>query len=575
MNVGIGSRPVTATANEFGAFLVTRGVLDRTALERAIRWQDERNAGLIQVLTSLGLIPERELAALLSEFLSIPQIHAGELPEDLPVEGRLSSAFLRQAGALPVAETSDRVILAVVDPFDTFVRQSLAAKLGKPVELRIAVRSEIEAAIDRLFAEGRSRLSEIVEGLDKETPEDADDEERLRDLASEAPVIRLVNLLVRRAVEMRASDVHVEPYPNRLRVRYRIDGVLRDVEAPPAALRSAVLSRIKIMARLNIAERRLPQDGRIKLIVQGKEIDLRVSIIPTMHGESAVLRILDGSEGVYRLEELGFTAEQTGALRQLLRRPNGVVLVTGPTGSGKTTTLYASLLELNRPDRKIVTVEDPVEYQLEGINQIQVKPQIGLKFADVLRSILRHDPDIIMIGEIRDLETAQIAVQASLTGHLVLSTLHTNTAAASVTRLLDMGVENYLLTSTVAGVVAQRLVRRLCEHCREPQVATPELLHQLGLGNLGGRTTTLYRPIGCDQCDGSGYLGRSCVAEILVMDETMQTLVLRNASARELTKAAADAGMVTMYQDGMAKALAGITSADEVLRVTTDTGAGL
>ena len=397
------------------------------------------------------------------------------------------------------------------------------------------------------------------------------DVERLKDLASEAPVIRIVNQLITKAVEARASDVHIEPFENSLRIRYRIDGILEATEAPPFRMVAAIVSRIKIIARLNIAERRLPQDGRTKLIVHGIPIDLRVSTMPTMHGESVVLRILDNQAATLDLKGLGIRGQNLERYLDVLQRPHGVVLVTGPTGSGKTTTLYASLLQINDSSKKIVTVEDPIEYQLEGINQIQVKPGIGLDFASVLRSVLRHDPDIILIGEIRDVETAEIAIQAALTGHLVLSTLHTNNAASAVTRLRDMGVEEYLLTSTLSGVVAQRLVRTLCVHCREKHPALPEIVKQLDLErHAAGERVMLYRATGCERCNGSGYFGRTSIAETLVITDPIRQLILRRTESMALHRAAVEAGMKTMFDDGIQKALSGITTIEEVLRVTRD-----
>jgi general secretion pathway protein E len=397
------------------------------------------------------------------------------------------------------------------------------------------------------------------------------DLQQLKELASEAPVIRLVSLVITNALDMRASDIHVEPFENRLAVRYRVDGVLHDVESPPKRLAAAVISRIKIMANLDIAERRLPQDGRIRLRVQGKEIDLRVSTVPTMHGESVVMRILDKGGVALDFHKLGFMEDTLKDFIDVLMQPHGILLVTGPTGSGKTTTLYTALDRLNQPDVKILTVEDPVEYQMVGINQIQVKPQIDLTFANALRSIVRQDPDVIMIGEIRDLETAQIAVQSALTGHLVLSTVHTNDAASTVNRLLDMGVDDYLLTSTVVGILAQRLVRKLCAHCREPYQALPEMVEQLGISKLaGGGDVTLYRGKGCQHCSNTGYTGRFCILEMLPMSDPLRTLVMKHATSGELKAEAQRGGMVTMYEDGMRKALAGNTTFEEVLRVTRE-----
>ncbi|MBP7327422.1 MAG: Flp pilus assembly complex ATPase component TadA, partial [Alicycliphilus sp.] len=396
--------------------------------------------------------------------------------------------------------------------------------------------------------------------------------EHLRDLASEAPVIRLVNTIIGRVIELRASDIHLEPFDDGLHVRYRIDGVLHPGEVVPAAQGAAVSSRVKLLAHLDIAERRLPQDGRIKTRVKGRELDLRVSTVPTVHGESVVMRVLDRASVRLSLEDMGFEKDTLARFNQLIHRPHGILLVTGPTGSGKTTTLYAALAKLDSVSQKIITVEDPVEYQLEGINQIQVHSQINLTFANALRSILRQDPDIIMIGEMRDGETAQIAVQSSLTGHLVLSTLHTNTAASAVVRMQDMGVERYLITSTVNGVLAQRLVRRLCPHCKTPVQPDPALLQSSGLGRFLSGGAPVYEARGCDHCRGTGYQGRTAIHELLVVDEAMRSAILQGLDASALQSIAVKAGMYTLYDDGLRKVAAGVTSLDEVLRATQDQG---
>ena len=552
-----------------GRLLLERGKIDHAALERAERAQADSGERLDRVLTRLGLVGERDMAEALAEQLALPLAAAEDYPEAPLFEEALPVKFLKASQVLPIADGAETVTLAMADPLDDYAAQAVALRLGRPVNRCVAVFADLENALERLYAEGKSAIDQIVEASEQDDADSTDaDVARLRDLASEAPVIRIVNLLIAKAVEARASDIHIEPYEARLRVRYRVDGVLREVDAPPARLRAAVISRIKIMAQLNIAERRLPQDGRIKVVVRGKEIDLRVSTLPTLHGEGVVLRILDRDGVVLDFPSLGFDADNLARYLKLLERPNGILLVTGPTGSGKTTTLYTSLMYLNSPEKKILTVEDPVEYQLTGVNQIHVRPKIGLTFAHALRSILRQDPDIIMIGEIRDLETAQIAVQAALTGHLVLATLHTNTAAATITRLLDMGVENYLLTSTVIGIVAQRLVRRLCHDCREAYDVLPELAERIG--NDGGDAETLYRTVGCKSCGGSGYFGRSAVLEVLAVDDEIRRLVLHHAESRELHKAAVAAGMRSMYADGLAKARGGETSLEEVMRVTSD-----
>jgi len=415
----------------------------------------------------------------------------------------------------------------------------------------------------------------IADGLDGTEVGNEDDIERLKETASEAPVIRLVNMIIQKAVEARASDIHIEPFEGQLKVRYRIDGVLQDVEAPPARSTLAVISRIKIMAKLNIAERRLPQDGRIPLRIQGKELDLRVSSVPTMHGESVVMRLLDKASIRFDFDILGFDGTPRDRLLKVLDQPHGIILVTGPTGSGKSTTLYTALSRINTPESKIITVEDPVEYQLTGVNQIQVKPQIGLTFSTALRSIVRQDPDIIMIGEMRDLETAHIAVQSALTGHLVLSTLHTNNAAGGVSRLLDMGVEDYLLTSTVNGIVGQRLVRRLCSKCRVAYVPSPEIIQKLysaiktqNIEVSNAERLTIFKPQGCVECGNTGYFGRLAIAEVLLMSETLRQTILRHATATEIQRIAQNEGMASMYEDGMRKVLAGLTTLEEVIRVT-------
>jgi len=468
-------------------------------------------------------------------------------------------------------EDEQGLTVAMANPTDDYVLAALRLATGKAVWPRVAMPSEWEAAFERLYGSGRSAMGQIVDSIGlADNLTDEEQIQHLKDLASEAPVIRLVNLMTARAVESRASDIHIEPFENRLKIRYRVDGVLREVESPPSRLSAAVISRIKIMAKLNIAERRLPQDGRIQLRAQGKEIDLRVSTVPTLWGESVVMRILDKASVVLDFAKLGFSSRTLKRFLDVLHQPHGIILVTGPTGSGKTTTLYTALQTINTPERKILTVEDPVEYQLEGVNQIQVKAQINLTFANALRAIVRQDPDVIMIGEMRDVETAGIAVQSALTGHLVLSTLHTNDAAGSITRLLDMGVEDYLLTSTINGILAQRLVRLLCTQCRQPYPALPELADELRLYRFSdGRDITLYKPIGCEQCGGTGYRGRAAIMEFLMMSDPLRRMVLKHADAGELQATAQKEGMDTMYEDGLRKAVAGLTTIEEVLRVTS------
>ncbi len=552
--------------------LASRGLLSDAALERVGRLQRESGERIDLIAAKLGLISDRDLAQAYSQLLGSPVLTPADFPPEPIAAERLRAAFLKRARVIPIAETDSAVVTAMADPLDDATARAVEFAIGKSVARRAALPADIDAAHERLYGGGRSTIDQIYEAAgERDDTERASDLERLKDLASEAPVIRLVNTLITRAVEMVASDIHLESTETDLRVRYRIDGMLREMETPPARLRSAIISRIKIMAKLNIAERRLPQDGRIRLAVRGKEIDFRVSTTPAIHGESVVLRILDRSSLSLDFAALGFDDTQLPQFMDCLMRPHGIVLVTGPTGSGKTTTLYAALTQLNSPDRKILTAEDPVEYVLAGINQVQMNADIGLTFATALQSFLRQDPDIMMIGEIRNLETAQIAVQAALTGHLVLSTVHTNDAASAMTRLLDMGIENYLLNSTVNAVIGQRLVRRLCERCREPYEPAPELVATLDLGAADrDGPVSLYRPKGCLACNGLGFAGRTMILELMVMNDSIRTLVLRRAEAREVQSEAIRGGMQTMYGHGMRKALAGITTIEEVFRVTRD-----
>ena len=551
--------------------LLARGRLKEADYGRARRLHEESGGSFIGLLTRIGLSSERDVAEASSEVLGLPLVLAKDCPEAPPPNVQLSVRFMKQQHLCPLAETETTVDLLVADPQDRYPVDAVAMATGRAVQVKVGIRSEIDDLIERYYGQGRSAMGAIVESVGDETARDEDDVEHLRDLASEAPVIRLVNLLIQRGVEARASDIHIEPFENRLKVRYRIDGVLEEAESPPANLTAAVISRVKIMARLNIAERRLPQDGRIMLRVQGKELDLRVSTVPTSHGESVVMRILDRENIVFDFKSLGFTDQFLRQFLDVLELPHGILLVTGPTGSGKTTTLYTALSQINTPDVKIITVEDPVEYQLEGVNQIQAKPQIGLDFATALRSIVRQDPDVIMIGEMRDLETAKIAIQSALTGHLVLSTLHTNNAAGGVTRLLDMGVEDYLLTSTVNGILAQRLVRRLEPTHAERYEPTPEVIEEFGLRRLQPEGTIyLYRPKPSAAAP-TGYAGRTTIMEFLVMSEPLRRLVMQHAGMSELEAQARSEGMRTMYEDGLIKAMQGVTTIEEVLRVTQET----
>ena len=551
------------------AFMVKKGRVKEADLARARRLHEEsEDDSFLSLLTKLGLVSERDLAESVAELLRLPLLAAKDFPEAPPPNVQVSVRFLKQHHIVPIAESETEVGLLVADPADVYPLQAVELATGRKAIVSVGLRSEIDDLIERYYGQGRSAMGTIVETLSDENARGEDDIEHLRDLASEAPVIRLVNLIVQRAVEQRASDIHIEPFENRLKVRYRIDGVLHEVESPPAASTAAVISRVKIMAKLNIAERRLPQDGRIMLRVQGKELDLRVSTVPTAHGESVVMRLLDRETVVLNFDKLGFSDHFMWRFNKVLEQPHGIILVTGPTGSGKTTTLYTAMSKLNTPGVKIITVEDPIEYQIEGINQIQAKPQIGLDFNNALRAIVRQDPDIIMIGEMRDLETARIAIQSALTGHLVLSTLHTNNAAGGITRLLDMGVEDYLLTSTVNGILAQRLVRRLEPVHAERYLATPEEIQKFGLRKFHpDGEIYLYRPRP-SELSPTGYLGRTTIMELLLMDDEIRRAVMRHAGMEEIERLARRSGMHTMYDVGIAKALRGETTVEEVLRVT-------
>jgi len=556
--------------DEVCTYLIESGRLKKADLNRAEVFREQNGGDLITLLVRLGLVSERDVAEAESSLLELPLISMADLPDEAPDIGKLSLRYLKQNLLLPVSISDTDMVVVMANPRDEFALKALAMASGKSISPQVGVASEIENGIEKLYGGGRSAMGQIIDTLGEGEDDALEDVEHLRDLASEAPVIRLVNLIMQRAVEARASDIHIEPFENRLKVRYRIDGVLQEVEAPPASSTAAVISRVKIMARLNIAERRLPQDGRIMHRVQGKELDLRVSTIPTSHGESVVMRILDRESIVLDFDALGFDEGLKKEFVRDLEMPHGIILVTGPTGSGKTTTLYTALNQINTPARKIITVEDPVEYQLEGINQIQAQSSIGLDFAHALRAIVRQDPDVIMIGEMRDLETARIAIQSALTGHLVLSTIHTNDAAGGITRMLDMGVEDYLLTSTVNAILAQRLVRTLGQGARETVQLLPEVAAEMGFGGfLDQDSYTVYRPVASEE-NPTGYYGRTTILELLQMSDSIRRLIMQQATSGEIHEQAVSQGMRTMYQDGLIKCLQGVTTLEEVLRVTQE-----
>lgn len=553
---------IASAERSFIEALVERGSLSEAAGGRTLRAAAETGECIVGALVKLGYLSESAAADAQAQHLGLERVSNSDFPSAAIELSDVSRYFLREHEAVPLQIHDNELVVAVWNAFDDFTRSALAFACESPVIQRLSTRTEIEVALRMLYPvgepDGERGASGSAAFLDDEV-------EQLRDLASDAPVIRLVQRLISDAVARRASDIHFESTEAGLQVRYRIDGLLQNIERLALALRDATVSRLKIMASLNIAERRLPQDGRIRVTVQGKDIDFRVATTPTLHGESVVLRILDRQEVSLDFETLGFEPELVRTLRQAISKPHGIVLVTGPTGSGKTTTLYAALKELHTPEKKILTIEDPVEYTLVGVNQVHVKPQIGLTFASALRAFLRQDPDIMMVGEIRDRETAEIAIQAALTGHLLLSTLHTNSAAAAVTRLLDMGIDDFLLTSTLNLIVGQRLVRRLCGHCRTACAVSAEIRHRF---ELPADADSLYRAPGCEQCDGTGYLGRIAVIEILELSGAIQKLVLTRADAGAIERQAVEDGMRTLFRHGVERALNGDTTLEEVLRVT-------
>jgi general secretion pathway protein E len=541
-----------------GEMLMERKLITKEDLDRALELQKERGDKIGKTLVDLGFIAMRDVLAALSDQLHVPLVTIEGPPSASKEAETLSPRFLRQFKILPLSREDHTLTLAMADPLDFETMSSVRSCTGLKVSPVLAPEQEILDAIDKYFGE-----SAKAEGdLDPDSAQASEDLEHLRDMASEAPVIRLVNAIVAQAVEKRASDIHIEPFEKEFRVRFRVDGVLYNQESPPREMKAAMISRVKLMAKLNIAERRLPQDGRIKVKTLGREVDLRVSTLPTLFGESVVMRLLDRSAtDFYDLGKLGFDAHMLQRMEFYTALPHGIFLVTGPTGSGKSTTLYSALKRINQSDKKIITIEDPVEYQMDGINQIHVNPQIGLTFAQGLRHIVRQDPDVIMVGEIRDRETADIAIRSSLTGHFVYSTLHTNDAPSAITRLTDMGVENYLITSSLVSVLAQRLVRVICKHCKRPDGIriAPD-----------GQEVQSYRGAGCEHCFGSGYSGRVGIFELMELNEEIRRMIMKNADAADITHAARRNGMRSLREDGWMKVANGVSTADEVMRVTQE-----
>jgi general secretion pathway protein E len=551
-----------------GEILIAKGLLQADELEKGLALQRERGERLGRLLVEMGMVAARDVISAIAEQLEVPFVGAKQFPEFPPLLESVSGRFLRQFKVLPLEVSEEELRIAMSDPLDSETVSALRHSTGKRVTVCIAEEQEILTALSQHYPEESIEEAEPI----ADVTYDEQSLEHLRDLASEAPVIRMVNQLISQAVERSASDIHLEPMERTFQVRYRLDGVLHSVDAPAREMQAAIISRVKLMAKLNIAERRLPQDGRIQLKILGRDVDLRVSTLPTLHGESVVLRLLDRSEsGRYELKSLGFPASLMDKMERFSKLSYGMVLVTGPTGSGKSTTLYSTLKRINSAERKVITIEDPVEYQIEGVNQIHVNPQIGLTFVSGLRHIVRQDPDVIMVGEIRDRETADIAIRAALTGHLVLSTLHTNDAPSSITRLTDMGIEKFLISSSVVAVLAQRLVRILCSHCKQSEDVSREWLRALGFSGGNGAAANravISKAVGCEACNHTGYRGRMGIFELMEMSESLRSGVVAGSDAGTLARSARDSGMKTLLEDGYQKIVDGLTTPEEVLRVT-------
>jgi general secretion pathway protein E len=565
-----------ANSKYSGELLLEKGLITEEQLVKGLEAQKEKEGRLGEILCQQKALGEEACLQALSEQLEVPfEAHLEQIELDLELIKNVPINFAKQYELLPVSREGNRVRVATSDPLNLYPLQDLGRLLSAEVEPVLAAGRSIIAAINRVYdrasstAEGvMGDLEEGVSGLDALT-QGLEEPEDLLDVSDEAPIIRLVNSLLFQAVKERASDIHIEPFEKDLVVRFRIDGVLYEVIRPPKRFQNSIASRIKIMGGLNIAEKRLPQDGRIQIKIAGKDIDIRLSTVPIAHGERIVMRLLDRESVMLDLEQIGFSPDNLEVFNELIRYTHGIILVTGPTGSGKTTTLYGALQKINSPDKNIITIEDPVEYQLHGIGQIQVNPKINLTFSNGLRSIVRQDPDVILVGEIRDRETAEIAVQASLTGHLVFSTLHTNDAAGSVTRLVEMGVEPFLISSSLLAILAQRLVRVLCPACRQPEAPAPEFLKDLGLEEKA-KGAAFYRPGGCPKCLNTGFMGRTAIYELLVVGDEIRELINRNADSTEIKRKARSQGMLSLREDAARKAMAGVTSISEIVRVTQE-----
>ena len=559
---------VSSDGTPLGSLLIDEGLLTEAQLDAAVAEQARTGKPLGRLLIEQGTISEAELVRTLASQVGLEFVDLNEVTIDGSVAALVTESLARRYQAIPVAWEDGKLIVAMADPSNVFAVDDIRALAGAEVRTVVATASQIIETIERFFRVD-GEVDEVMQAATDEADEDTD-LASLSEVVEDAPIVKFVNLLVNQAVGDRASDIHVEPNESDLRIRFRIDGVLHEVMRSPRSIQAGVISRLKVMADINIAERRVPQDGRITMKVSGRSIDLRVATLPTVYGEKVVMRILDKTQAVLKLEDLGFLDESHARFATSYSKPYGTILVTGPTGSGKSTTLYATLNQLNTPDRNIITVEDPVEYRLPGINQVQIHPKAGLTFAGALRSILRADPDIVLVGEIRDKETAVIGIEAALTGHLVLSTLHTNDASSTPMRLVEMGVEPFLVTSALDCVVAQRLARRLCEKCKEPYQPTEAELVEAGWPSEEletGEWPTLHRAIGCGSCGRTGYRGRFGIHEVMLMSEEIERLVIERRSSEDIQKVALMQGMLPLRDDGFRKAARGLTSLEEIFRV--------
>jgi type IV pilus assembly protein PilB len=567
-------------ADKFGEVLLNSGKITAKQLQEALTYQREQGGRIGATLVKLGFLSERELVDFLSKHFKVPAIDLDGMEVDESVLKIIPPDIARKYTILPISKTGATVTMAMIDPTNVFAMDDVKFMTGYKVEPVVAAESSIRGAIDRYYGTTHAiELKKVMEDLEESGGDlEVLDEEEDLDLAGmeeqveQAPVVKLVNIILTDAIKRGVSDIHIEPYEKDYRVRYRIDGILYEMMRPPLKLKEAITSRAKIMARLDIAEKRLPQDGRIKIKTKisgrTKDLDFRVSVLPTIFGEKIVMRLLDKDKLMLDMTKLGFEPDSLRKFEQAILKPYGMVLVTGPTGSGKTNTLYSALSRINTPEVNIITAEDPVEFNLTGINQVQMKEQIGLNFAASLRSFLRQDPNIILVGEIRDFETAEVAIKAAMTGHLVLSTLHTNDAPSSVSRLMNMGIEPFLVATSVHMVVAQRLVRRICTFCKEPSELAPQALVTAGFSEHEARTIKLFRGRGCERCSSTGYKGRVGLYEVMEIDEEMRELILTGASANELRTKAMERGMLTLRGSGLQKVREGMTTVEEVLRET-------